>query len=108
MDKGVLVRFEVPLDARKAADPDNYSLTSWQYKRTYQYGSPQYKADGSLGIDTLPASHAYVSNDARTVFVAVPGMKPSMQMRLAWTLAAADGMPFQQSAYFTPYELPAF
>jgi len=108
MDKGVLLRFEVPLDPRKAVDRDNYSLTSWNYKRTYQYGSPQYKADGSLGIDTLPASQAYLAKDGRTVFVAVPGMKPSMQMRLAWTLATADGTPFQQSAYFTPYELPPF
>jgi glucose/arabinose dehydrogenase/cytochrome c2 len=108
MDKGVLVRFDVPLDAKNAVDPDNYSLTSWHYKRTYQYGSPQYKADGTTGIDRLPASSAYVSKDGRSVFIGVPNMKPVMQMRLAWSLSTAAGETFQESAYFTPYELASF
>jgi cytochrome c2 len=108
MDKGVLVRFDVPLDVRKAVDPDNYSLTSWHYKRTYQYGSPQYKADGTTGIDRLPASSAYLSKDGRSVFIGVPNMRPVMQMRLAWSLSTADGKSFQESAYFTPYELASF
>jgi mono/diheme cytochrome c family protein len=108
MDKGVLVRFESSLDSATASNPDNYSLTSWHYKRTYTYGSPQFKADGTTGIDQHVPSAAYVSADRRSVFVAVPDMKPVMQMRLAWTLATADGTRFQESAYFTPYELPAF
>lgn len=108
MDKGVLLRFDVPLDRKKAEDPDNYSLTSWQYKRTFNYGSPQFKADGTPGIDRLSPSHAYLSSDGRSVFVAVPDMKPVMQMRLAWSLTTADGTPFQHSAYFTPYDLVAF
>lgn len=108
MDKGVLLRFDVPIDPKKAVDPDNYSLTSWHYKRTYQYGSPQFKADGSTGIDRLPASSAYVSKDGRALFIGVPGMRPVMQMRLAWSLSTADGKPFQESAYFTPYELATF
>ena len=75
--------------ARKAVDPDNYSLTSWHYKRTYQYGSPQFKADGTPGIDRLAPSSAYLSKDGRSVFIGVPGMKPVMQMRVE--LVARDG-----------------
>jgi mono/diheme cytochrome c family protein len=108
MDKGVLARFDTPLDPARAANPDNYSVTSWKYKRTYQYGSPQFKADGTPGIDRLSPSHAYLSKDGRSVFVAVPGMKPVMQMRLGWSLATSKGTAFENSAYFTPYELPAF
>ncbi len=108
MDKGVLVRFDAALDATKAANPDNYSVTSWKYKRTYQYGSPQFKADGTPGIDRLAPSHAYVSKDGRGVFVGVPDMKPVMQMRVGWSLALSRGPAFENSAYFTPYELPAF
>jgi glucose/arabinose dehydrogenase/mono/diheme cytochrome c family protein len=108
MDKGVLLRFDVPLDPRKAVDPDSYSVTSWHYQRTYKYGSPQIKADGTPGIDRLSPSHAYLSKDGRGVFVSVPEMKPVMQMRLAWSIATADGTRFQESAYFTPYDLPAF
>jgi mono/diheme cytochrome c family protein len=108
MDKGLLVRFDTALDAAKAANPDNYSVTSWKYKRTYQYGSPQFKADGTPGIDRLAPSHAYLSKDGRSVFIGVPGMKPVMQMRLGWSLATSKGAAFENSAFFTPYELPVF
>ncbi|MGH9309545.1 MAG: c-type cytochrome, partial [Vicinamibacterales bacterium] len=108
MDTGVLLRFDVPLDAAKAANPDNYSVTSWRYKRSYQYGSPQFKADGTPGIDRLPTSQAYLSEDGRRVFIAVPGMKPVMQMRLGWSLATKEGQTFEQGAYLTPYELTTF
>jgi mono/diheme cytochrome c family protein len=108
MDKGVLLRFDEPLDPEKAANPDNYSLTSWRYKRTYQYGSPQFKADGTPGIDRHAPSKAYLSKDGRAVFIAVPDMQPVMQMRLGWSLATKSGQPFEHSAYFTPYELTAF
>ena len=108
MDKGVLLRFDEPLDPAKAVNPDNYSLASWHYKRTYQYGSPQFKADGTTGIDRLSPSSAYISKDRRSVFIGVPGMTPVMQMRVGWSLATAAGAPFQETSYFTPYELPAF
>jgi mono/diheme cytochrome c family protein len=107
-EQGVLLRFDVPLDAAKASDPDSYSLTSWHYQRTYRYGSPQLRADGKPGIDRLAPSAAYVSKDGRAVFIAVPDIKPVMQMRLAWSLATAKGVTFQNTAYFTPYELTTF
>lgn len=108
MDKGVLLRFDVPIDARTATTPHNYTVTSWHYKRTYQYGSPQFRADGSTGVDRLVPTSAYLSNDGRAVFVGIPGMTPVMQMRVGWTLATADGAPIQESASFTPYVLTAF
>jgi cytochrome c2 len=108
MDNGVLLRFDVALDPGKALDPDSYALTSWHYQRTYKYGSPQLKADGTPGIDRLAPSSAYLSQDGRGVFIGVPEMKPVMQMRLGWSLRTADGRTFQESAYFTPYQLPEF
>jgi mono/diheme cytochrome c family protein len=108
MDTGVLLRFDVPLDPRIATDPDSYSVTSWHYQRTYRYGSPQLKADGTPGIDRVAASGAYLSKDGRGVFVAVPEMKPVMQMHVGWSLSTADGTQFQENAYLTPYELGRF
>ena len=108
MDKGVLLRFDVPLDAKTATNPDHYSLATWHYIRTYKYGSPQLKADGTPGLDWLTASSAYLSKDGRGVFVGVPGMKPVMQLRIGWSLATADGAKFEENAYTTPYELAKF
>ena len=108
MQSGILLRFDVALDAEAAANPDNFSVTSWHYTRTYNYGSPQFRADGSNGIDRLAPSRAYLSSDRRAVFVAVPQMSPVMQMRVAWSLKSSDGRAFQDSAYFTPYQLAPF
>ena len=108
MDHGVLLRFDVALDPLKAVDPDNYSLATWHYKRTYQYGSPQFKADGTTGIDRLVPSSAYLSKDGRSVFIGVPDITPVMQLRIGWSLATKDGQRFQDTAYTTPYALPAF
>lgn len=108
MDKGVLLRFDIAVDAKKAADPGSYSLGTWGYKRAYTYGSAQYKADGTTGIDWLTPSSAYVSKDGKSVFVGVPGMKPVMQLRVGWSIASATGEAMAENAYTTPYELAAF
>jgi len=108
MDRGVLLRFDEPLDPAAAVRAGNYALSSWHYQRTYKYGSPQLKADGETGMDRLVASSAYISKDHRSVFVAIPEMKPVMQMQIDWTLATAAGAKLEDSAWFTPYELTKF
>lgn len=108
MDKGVLLRFDLPIDQARAVDPASYSVTSWGYQRTFRYGSPQFRADGEPGVDRHAPSSAYLSQDGRSVFVAVPDMKPVMQMRITWSLAGRAGQSFEDSAYFTPYELATF
>ena len=108
MDKGLLIRFDSPLDAKLATNPSSYTVTSWHYIRTYKYGSPQLKADDTPGVDRLVPTSAYLSKDGKSVFIGLPGIKPVMQMRVGWTLATADGTPFQESAAFTPYELTTF
>jgi cytochrome c2 len=111
MDKGVMLAFDVALDRKAAVDPDRYTVTSWNYQRTYRYGSPQFKADGTPGIDRLAPSSAYLSKDGRRVFIGLPdlaAMKRPMQVRVGWTLATAEGTAFQENAYFTPYELTPF
>jgi cytochrome c2 len=108
MDKGVLLRFESPLDPKRAVDPASYVVTTWHYQRTYRYGSPVLKADGTPGVDRLTPTSAYLSKDGRSVFIGLPGIKPVMQMHVGWALATAGGKTFQDSAVFTPYELSTF
>ena len=107
-DRGILLRFDVALDAAKATNPDNYSFATWHYKRAYTYGSAQYKADGKTGNDWLTASSAYLSTDGKSVFIGVPGLKPVEQLRIGWALASAAGAEMRQNAYTTPYEFTKF
>ncbi len=108
MDKGVLVRFDVPLDPKSATDRASYTMESWHYRRTWQYGSPHLKADNSPGQDWLTPSSAYLSKDRRSVFVGLPDMKPVQQMRIGWGLSTPEGVKVEGNAYFTPYDLVKF
>jgi cytochrome c2/glucose/arabinose dehydrogenase len=108
MDKGILLRFDVALAAKKAADPSNFSVERWNYKRTSSYGSPHFKLDGSTGQEWMTPSSAYVSQDGKTVFIGIRDMQRVMQMRVSWTLATEAGRAFEETAYLTPYELTRF
>lgn len=108
MDKGILLRFEEPLDTTQAANLSSYSVERWNYKRTAAYGSPHFKLDGTKGTEPMAPSSVYVAKDHKSVFVGIPDMKPVMQMRVGWGLKLANGTAFANNAYFTPYELLPF
>ncbi len=108
MDQGVLLRFDTPLDAKAATDPANFSADRWNYRRTFNYGSPHFKMNGEKGQDSMTPSSAYVSRDGRSVFIGIPDMKPVMQMRLGWAVSTREGLRFEHNAYFTPFELVKF
>ena len=108
-DKGVILRFNAKLDKAVAEDPANYSAERWNYRRTEKYGSPHLKLDGSSGQEWMTASSAYLSEDGMSVVVGFPEMKAGVhQMRIGWGIKGADGLPAQNTAYFTPSELEAF
>ena len=52
---GLALTFTDPLDPESATDPGNYGLSRWNYKWREQYGSPDYKMDGTEGRDRLQA-----------------------------------------------------
>ena len=110
MDKGVLLRFNLPLDKAAATDPDNYNVERWNYKRTFNYGSPHLKYDGTPGQEWMRAEQRLpFSKDGTSVFIGIPDMKTTvMQMRVGWGLKGAEGLPAQNNAYFTPHELVKF
>jgi len=108
-DKGLLLRFNAKLDAKLATDPSSFNAERWNYKRTFDYGSPHLKLDGSSGQEWMTASSAYLSQDEMSVLVGFPDMKAGVhQMRVGWGLKGADGSPAQNAAYFSPWELLTF
>lgn len=108
-DKGVLLRFNEPLDKALATNPDSYNVERWSYKRTFNYGSPHLKADGTPGTEWMAPSSAYLSKDGKSVFIGLPDMKTTYsQMRVGYGLKGEGGLPAQNNAYFTPYELTKF
>ncbi len=108
-DKGLLLLFNAKLDEKLATDPASYSAERWNYKRTFDYGSPHLKLDGSTGQEWLTASSAYLSKDGMSVLVGIPDMKAGVhQMRIGWGLKSVDGLKAENTAYFSPWELLTF
>lgn len=108
MDQGVLLRFDVPLEADAATSAANYSAERWMYQRTANYGSPHFRLDGTPGRESMIPSSAYLSKDGRSVFLGVPDMKPVQQMRVGWTLPTQAGVASEHNAYFTVHALSRF
>jgi len=108
-DQGLILTFNAKLDKALAADPANYSAERWNYQRTEKYGSPHLKTDGSSGQEWMTASSAYLSEDGQSVMIGFPEMKAGVhQMRVGWGIKSAEGLPAQNTAYFTPAELVPF
>jgi mono/diheme cytochrome c family protein len=107
MHEGVLISFHQPI-ATASVRPENFSAERWNYRRSHEYGSPHFKLDGSKGQETLFASSAYLSDDRKSVFVGIPDMRPVMQFRFGWSLAAENGLTLQRNAYLTPRDLQHF
>jgi mono/diheme cytochrome c family protein len=108
-DKGLLLRFNTKLDEKLATDPASYSAERWNYRRTFEYGSPHLKLDGSIGQEWMTASSAYLSKDGMSVLVGFPDMKAGVnQMRIGWGLKSADGLKAENTAYFSPWDLLTF
>ena len=90
--EGVLLRFPEPLDGSTAADWRNYACSRWNYQRTADYGSNDYRvSDGKPGRDLVSVSGVSVSDDQRAVFLHIPDMRTCMQMRVRYQLSSPDG-----------------
>ena len=88
---GISLTFTNALDAKTAADPESYSVHRWGYKRTRNYGSRDYKADGSQGRDRVEVTGAKLSADKKSVLLQIDDMKPTMQMQIEYKIDAKDG-----------------
>lgn len=100
-DEGLLLKFSEKLDAKKALDPANYQVSTWNYLRQSKYGSAQYKADGAPGVDSRFIHSVLLSEDEKSIFVAIDEMTTSMQLELQFNL-----FDDWKGVYFTANELP--
>lgn len=99
--EGLLLTFSDTLDSKVAKDPASYNVSTWDYQRAKSYGSAQYKADGTPGTDTRFVHSVLLSEDNKSVFIAVDQMTQTMQLEVQHTLFGE-----WKSVYFTANELP--
>jgi hypothetical protein len=106
--EGIEIAFTEPLDREAASDPERWAASWWNYLYSEKYGSPDYSvADPKRQArDPVEIKAARVSEDGRTVFLEIPGLRPVMQMMVRYRIRAADGSPVAQEIYLTINRIP--
>ena len=100
---GIHLRFTQPLAKASAEDLGNWGGKRWNYRRTSNYGSPDFsvKDPDKRGKDDLQITKTVLWADGRTVSVVVDDLKPVMQQTLAFQLEAKDGTKIRQEIMHT-------
>lgn len=106
-ENGIKIGFTSPVDPEIAGDPDSYNVERWNYRYSGGYGSPEYSVDqpDERRHDRLTVKSARVSNGGRTVWLEVENMKPADQIKVQYSLDAADGELMEQEIYATAHKL---
>ena len=97
--EGIQLEFTDALDRASAEDPENYSLSAWDLKRTAKYGSDHYNER------EWPVSRAILSEDGKTVRLTVPEIEPTWGMEIRCFLQTPDGQPVERRIHNTIHHL---
>lgn len=113
---GLELTFTAPLDRATATEAQNYQAQQWNYRWSKEYGSDLYSSSdpgkvvarkGELHGDEVPLDSARLSPDGKTVFLAISGLKPVMQMSLKAKLKTAEGAELPLEFFHTINRVPA-
>ncbi|NND07472.1 MAG: hypothetical protein HKN87_13930 [Saprospiraceae bacterium] len=98
--QGVNLRFSTALDLAQASETDQYTVSSWDIKRTSKYGSDRYNKK------VLPIREVTVSEDGQGVFLHIADISPSPIIEISYELKSADQQSFSGAIQGTVYALP--
>jgi hypothetical protein len=104
---GIAIGFPEPLDEASVQDLANYSVEQWNYIYSGAYGSPEVWPDDpkKRGHEKVEVKSARLSADKKVVFLEMP-VRPVMQMKLKFSLKAADGTAIAHDIYNTIHRVP--
>jgi glucose/arabinose dehydrogenase len=105
---GVRLTFTQPLDPAAATDVQNYSVKRWNYRRTQEYGSPEFSVANpdQKGRDPVDVKSAHLSPDGLAVTLELADLKPVMQQAITFNLKARDGTPLRQDLQHSIHVVP--
>lgn len=98
-EAGIHLTFSDPLDRSAAEDPSNFKITTWDLKRSHNYGSKRYN------VRELSVKNVLLDKDGKSLRIRLPGIQPSWVMEIQYELHAADGKPVDGSIQNTIYQL---
>ena len=108
-ENGVQITFTTALDSKTAGDPASYGVERWNYLWSGAYGSPEFSVlnPGEKKHDTLEVKKARLLPDGKSVWLEIADLKPTDQLKIKFSLDAADGSNISQEIYGTIHKLGA-
>ena len=119
--KGVKLTFAVELDDELANDPSSFTLERWKYVRSKQYGSGHFSVDKPDAAaekraavkesqkvrvhDKVKVLGIKLSEDGKTVHIAIEGHKPTQQLKIDYDLESVDGDELIGTIYSTIHKV---
>jgi hypothetical protein len=105
---GIELSFTCPLDPETANDPESFGVEQWNYRWTKEYGSADYSvADPEKKQrDEVTVKTATLRPDGKTVFLAIPDLKPVMQISIQYDLDTKAGDTINDTVHLTINRLP--
>jgi hypothetical protein len=82
-----------------AVNRDNYTITTWDLKRTKKYGSDRYN------VQELTIEKVTVLDDDKSVLIQLPDIAPTWVMEIKYNLKDSDGTTFEGAVQNTIYVL---
>ena len=98
---GMELTFSDPLDEASATAIKNYTINTWDLKRSRRYGSKRYNTQ-ELKIDKVS-----LSDDGKTIFIHLPNIETTWIMEILYELKSRDGESINGAVQNTIYELEA-
>jgi mono/diheme cytochrome c family protein len=105
--EGLAITFTEPLDRESATNDRNWTASRWQYRRSQEYGSEDYRISRPQrqGRDRVRVSAVELSDDNRTVRLALEDMRPAMQLEVRYQIKSADGANLSNVIHHTVHRL---
>lgn len=100
----MVVGFDIPLDRTVATDPSCWQVTSWNYRWSQQYGSPDLRRDGTKGRDSHQVLKVDLSSDGKVATLHLDRLDPAMQVHLKMDLKTGTGISFETFLHHTVHE----
>lgn len=96
---GIELRFSGTIDRVSASDASNYSVNTWNLKRTKNYGSKHFNEK------RLDVSAAEVSRDGQTVTLKIPDIALTWGMEINYSIKTNAGKRLQGKIHNSIYKL---
>jgi hypothetical protein len=106
---GIDLSFSDPVDRETAGDADGYAAEGFNVVSTADYGSPEFQLTDpkKRGREKLAITRAALSEDAKTVSLEIPGLRPMTNLIVKFTIRSADGQRMSHEVALTINRIPA-